>query len=324
MNLEQVIKKMCECQYALEMGKRKLAGLWHCSERDIVEAKKAVRGKIERGEIYKKILRKKHLRQETSRRFPKVLIFDIETAPMKAYVWQRWKENISLEQTISEWFVICWSAKWLYAEDVMSGCLTPEEALREDDKRIVADLWKLFDAADIIVAHNGDRFDIPKMNSRFLVNGLMPPSSYFSIDTLTVAKKTFGFSSNKLDALAGYFGIPHKLDTSFELWRDCLAGDQEALDYMVEYNKKDVEILEDVYLRLRPYIKNHPNISNLTDRVCCCSCGSEVIEPIPNKFYYTAVSKFQLYRCKHCGAVFRGRQNLATKESKVQFVSACR
>jgi hypothetical protein len=27
----------------------------------------------------------------------KILLLDIETAPMKAYVWKRWKENISLD-----------------------------------------------------------------------------------------------------------------------------------------------------------------------------------------------------------------------------------
>ena len=159
------------------------------------------------------------------------------------------------------------------------------------------------------------------MNSRFIVHGLMPPSSYFTVDTLIVAKKLFGFSSNKLDALAGYFGIPHKLDTNFELWRGCLNGDQASLNYMLDYNRMDVLILEDVYLRLRPFIKGHPNIANLIDKDCCCNCGSENYEVMPGKFYYTSVNKFQLYRCKDCGTVFRGRKNLA---DKVKFVSTCR
>ena len=318
MNLEQIVKKMSECQWALRMGKGKLAKKWHCSEEDIVKAREIVKKKIESGEIYRQ-----HRGNKCEHKAPflKVLIFDIETAPMKAYVWHRWKEIVSLDQTISEWFTICWSAKWLYADEVMSDCLTPEEILKEDDHRIVESLWKLFDEADIVVAHNACGFDVPKMNSRFLVNGLMPPSSYYTVDTLAIAKKTFGFSSNKLDALAGYFDIPHKLETNFELWKDCLEGNQQALDYMEQYNKRDVEILESVYLKLRPFIKGHPNISNLTEKDCCCSCGSEALEPIPNKFYYTSVSKFQLYRCKDCGAVVRGRKNLA---EKVKFVSPCR
>lgn len=315
MNLEQIIKKMCECQWALKTGKGDVARNWHCSEEDIVKARQIVKEKIEKGEIKRKFPKKKKEKQKSP--FLKVLIFDIETSPMKAYVWRRWKVTVSLEHTISEWFTICWSAKWLYSNEVMSDCLTPEEIKHEDDKRIVESLWKLFDEADIIVAHNATGFDVPKMNSRFIIHGLNPPSNYFTVDTLNVAKKTFGFSCNKLDALAGYFGIPHKLDTDFELWKNCLEGNQEALDYMVSYNKKDVEILESVYLRLRPYIKGHPNISNLVEKECCCNCGAQGIKPLPNKFYFTSVSKFQLYRCPHCGAIVRGRKNLAEKVSVV-------
>lgn len=319
MNLEQTINKMSECQWALRCGKGKMAKAWGCSEEDFVQARAMVRERINKGLMYKRLPNKK--KDSKSSPLLKVLIFDIETAPLKAYVWKRWKETIALDQTISEWFVICWSAKWLYSNKVMSDCITPEEVLKEDDSRIVKSLWELFDEADIIVAHNGSMFDIPKMNSKFVMAGLMPPSSYFSVDTLAIAKKVFGFSSNKLDALAGYFGIPHKMDTDFTLWKKCLEGDLLSLNYMLEYNKKDVEILEEVYLKLRPFIKGHPNIANLTNKVCCSHCGSEKLVPIPNKFYYTSISKFQLYRCKDCGAVVRGRKNLA---KKVQVVATCR
>ena len=129
--------------------------------------------------------------------------------------------------------MICWSAKWLGSDEVFSECLTPEEILSEDDTRISKQLWLLMDQADIVIAHNGKKFDVPKMNSRFILAQLPPPSSYIQIDTKEVAAKQFGFSSNKLDALAGYFGIEHKDDTDFELWVRCMKGEQEALDYIL-------------------------------------------------------------------------------------------
>ena len=113
--------------------------------------------------------------------------------------------------------MLSWSAKWLDSNETFSAVLTPEEALHEDDTRIVKDLWILLDEADVVIAHNGKKFDVPKCNARFIVAGLAPPSFYKQIDTLDIAKKQFGFSSNKLDALAGYFGFKTKLDTSFEL-----------------------------------------------------------------------------------------------------------
>ena len=243
------------------------------------------------------------------------MILDIETTPMQAYVWKRWKENISLDQTISEWFMICWSAKWLNDDKAFGDCCTTDEMLAEDDMRICYSLWKVLNEADIVIAHNGNKFDIPKINSRFVVHGFLPPSPYKQIDTLDVAKKNFNFSSNKLDALAGYFNIEHKNPTDFNLWKACMAGDKAALNYMFEYNIKDVEILEKVYLRLRPWIKNHPNLATITmaDELVCPVCGKKDIIPIPGKYAGTAISQYQVYRCRDCYAVVRGRDKINEK-----------
>lgn len=252
----------------------------------------------------------------------KILIFDIETAPMQAYVWSRWKQNIYLEQTISEWFMLCWAAKWVGGE-VMSDCVTPEEALKEDDKRITKSLWMLFDEADIVVAHNGNSFDIPKMNARFAVHNMKPPTPYRRIDTKVVAAKQFGFSSNKLDALAGYFGIRHKDETSFDLWKRCVSGDKEALDYMLKYNIGDVEILEKVYFKLRPWIKNHPNIALYieSDEEICPYCGSHNLNDT-GTFSYTQVSKFSNVRCEDCEGVARRRVSEYPKNKRKNLVTS--
>lgn len=82
----------------------------------------------------------KKFRQELKRSKHDILILDIETSPLSAYVWSRWKQNVYLEQTISEWFMLTWSAKWLHDDKVYSAAVTREEVLREDDKRIVEQL----------------------------------------------------------------------------------------------------------------------------------------------------------------------------------------
>ncbi len=66
----------------------------------------------------------------------KILIFDIETAPLRAYVWGRWKQNIHTEAIISDWFMLCWSAKWFMEDKVYSGKVTAKELAKEDDKRV--------------------------------------------------------------------------------------------------------------------------------------------------------------------------------------------
>lgn len=302
MTLEQVIKEFKSKPYMLNMGKGLLAKRLHTSTDVILEAKKKVKSSSS-------------TTSTPAENKVKILILDIETTPMQAYVWKRWKENVSLDQTISEWFMICWSAKWLGEDKAFGDCCTPDEMFAEDDMRICYSLWKVLDEASIVICHNGNHFDIPRINSRFVVHGFLPPSPYKQIDTLDVAKKNFNFSSNKLDALAGYFNIEHKNPTDFNLWKACMNGSKTALDYMFEYNIKDVEILEKVYLRLRPWIKNHPNLATITmaDELVCPVCGKKDIIPIPGKYAGTAVSQYQVYRCRDCYAVVRGREKINDK-----------
>ena len=299
-SLKEIVELMLSKPYYIGMGKGTLSKKFKCSPETIIEARRVIRNKS----YYNKI--------------PKILLFDVETAPMKAFIWSRWNQNISLDATISEWYMLCWSAKWLYSNDIISYKLTKEEALEENDLRITIALWELINEADIVIAYNGKRADIKWINTRFIVHNLIPPKPYFVIDPCEVARKNFGFSSNKLDALAGYFKIPHKINTSFELWKNCVEGDEKALDYMSIYCNKDVAILEEVYLIMRPWITNHPNIGNLLSSTTpiCSKCGSEDLELIKDNYYYTSVNKYNLYRCKHCNAVSRGRKNL-NKDTKI-------
>lgn len=262
-------------------------------------------------------------REEMATSLPRILVFDIETSPLKAFVWQHsvWGGNVSDDQVIGEWFMLTWAAKWLYDDEIMSARLTGKEALKEDDSRIVKQMWKLLDEADIVIAHNGDKFDVPNMNTRFVVNGLTPPSPYQRIDTLRIARRQFGFTHNNLDALAKVFGFDVKLDTNFGLWKDAVAGSDEALGYMEDYNKGDVRLLEEVYLKLRPWINSHPNLGlyMISDGSVCPNCGSKDLEWITEKYYYTTANRYPEFRCK-CGAYGHSRKADLTAKDRVNLV----
>ena len=249
---------------------------------------------------------------------PKILFLDIETAPLRAFTWGLWKQNVSLSQIISNWYMISWAAKWLGAEEVFSDVLTPEEAIAEDDSRIVKVLWKVLDQADIIIAHNGDAFDIPKINTRFVLHGLMPPSPYRTIDTLTIARQRFGFTSNRLDFLAKFFGYEGKAPTSFSLWENCMIGDESALYYMDFYCKQDIITLEQVFHKLKPYAKGLPNLDMYQDdyTMVCPVCGKPHLKEIPDKYFYTQAVKYQLYRCKNCGGLARAKKGTKFENTK--------
>ncbi len=298
MNLSQVVNKMKEKPYMLDMGKGKLSKWLRCSKDDIIKAKKIIRGEKKTG------------------RLPKILIYDIETSPMIGYVWGHWQQNISLAQTIQNPIMLTWAAKWLYSNEVYSDRVTTEEALKVDDKRICKSLWDIINEADIVVAHHGDKFDIPMMNSRFIINGLPPYSVTNSIDTKKVASGVFRFPSNKLDALAGYFGFGKKIKTDFDLWKECLHGNKEAISEMETYNIQDVRVLEEVYLKLRPYIKSHPNVGLYLESSVpvCPACGSESLK-VMNKDYFTPTGRYTVYQCE-CGAISRCRKHNMDKETR--------
>jgi len=242
-----------------------------------------------------------------------VLLFDIETAPYEGYFFDRWKQNISMSMVKEDWSVLCWAAKWLDKPDMTDSCSWRTGACVRDDKACMLALHGLLSQADIVVAHNGDKFDIKRVNARFVKHGLEPPKPFKSVDTLKIAKKKFAFPSNRLDDLGEFLGVGRKVKhEGFEMWRKVLDGDPEAQDKMLEYNIGDIILLEQVYLKLRPWDHGHPNV-NLDYTVKRCTvCGSPHLAR--DGEVCTGVSTFAAYQCVKCGHWMRGKVNLKDKD----------
>lgn len=251
---------------------------------------------------------KRLIREHNSPSTAKILIFDIETLYMVGAFWRPWKTDIHPNQVFKPTCLLSWSAKWLNNNEVMSDILTPKEAVKRDERRVATSLWKLFDEADIVIAHNGKAFDIKRMNTVFITNGLLPPSPYQVIDTKYIAKKEFGFDYNSLEWLAIALKLPvKKQNTSFSWWIECEKGNKEYLDKMVKYNQYDVLVLEEVYCALRPFIKSHPNMNLFTEKDVCSACGSENIKKKGS--YKTSVNSYNTMVCGDCGAYSRQAKN---------------
>ena len=250
---------------------------------------------------------------------PRVLLFDIETAPNKLMGWNLYNQSFGLNQIANEWFILSYSAKWLGSDEVlyedMEGIVHTE-----DDTHIMDSLWRLFDEADVIIGQNSKAFDVKKMNARWIMNGYKPPSPYKQIDTLDIAKRNFAFTSRKLewmtDKICENKKLTHQKFSGFELWKQCLLDNPEAWLEMKEYNIMDVVSLEELYLKMAAWDNKHVNFnlynSDSTEHIC--RCGSRAV--VENGFAYTGVSKFQQYRCLDCGASTRGRVNLFSKEKR--------
>lgn len=304
MELNQIVNKFKNNPKYITNGAGLLSRRWNCTREDIYKAREIVRGE-----------------KSTIKYFPKILIFDIETSPSISYTWRRFQENISLAQVIQDPIMLTWSAKWLYSAEILHDRITQEEVLEIDDYRITKSLWNLLDEADMVVAHYGNKFDVPMLNYRAVIHGLKPFSSVKSIDTKQIASANFKFPSNKLDAIAGYFGVGQKIETNFDLWKHCLDGEKSAIEEMDIYCQQDVRILEEVYIKLRPYTKSHPNVAvyNDSEEPQCSMCGSTDLTH--EGYYYTNTSKYDQYRCS-CGALSRGRINILDKAKKKSLLTS--
>lgn len=255
---------------------------------------------------------------------PKVLIFDIETAPILAHVWGLWDNNVALNQIDSDWHVMSWSAKWLGAPHTDVMYMDQRNATHiEDDKAILQEIWNLLNEADVVITQNGKNFDQKKLNARFIINGFQPPSSYKHIDTKIIASKHFGFTSNKLEYMTDklnkkYKKLKHNKFPGHEMWTQCLKGNLAAWKEMETYNKHDVLALEELYEILIPW-DNAINFNIYHDEEDhVCKCGSTTF--IKNGFYYTSSGKFQKHKCKSCGAEYRDKNNLFSKEKKASLM----
>lgn len=298
MTLDSIVEFLKNKPYAREMGAGKLSKWFECDRETIYKAKEIAR--------------------KSKIKLPRILLLDIETTPLEAFIWQTqvWKARVGDESVISRWFMLTWAAKWLFSEDIMSMKLDGDEVEQENDKRIVEGLWKVLNEADIVIAHNGDTFDVPNINTRFIVNGFPPTKPYQTIDTLRIAQKQFGFTHNSLNALARVFGLTAKLSSGYDLWKRCKKGELDALATMETYNRGDVSTLEEVYLKIRPWIKGHPNLGLYMelDEPVCRNCGSIHLKET-GKYQYTSTGRYSLLRCD-CGAYGRLRTTDYPKEKR--------
>jgi uncharacterized protein YprB with RNaseH-like and TPR domain len=211
---------------------------------------------------------------------------------------------------LHESFLFCWAAKWGDEKRVRTGKLTPDEVDNQDDSRIAGDLADLVRDADIVVAHNADRFDVPRLNTRLLLHELEPLGPVQSIDTLKLAKKSFGLTHNRLDHLARILGLGSKLKTEFELWEQVYNGDEVALQRMLRYCKHDVVLLEQVYEKMRPYVKGLGRLVDAAGEVCP-SCGSDHFQR--RGYQRTNASTFTRFQCQSCSRYFRSRKAVDSK-----------
>jgi hypothetical protein len=231
------------------------------------------------------------------------LFWDLETSPNIAFSWRTGaKQYINPQGIIKERAIICIGRKWQGESKVR---VTAWDS-RQGDKGMLAEFLEEANEADELVAHWGDRFDMPWFRTRCLVHGLQPLPSYKTVDTCAWASRLCAFNSNKLDYIAKLLGVGSKISTDLDLWKKVvLNNDRIALAYMMKYCGHDIQLLEAVWGKLRVVAaaKTHVGVLNGGEKWQCAHCGSAHVKK--DKTRVTAMGTIQhQMRCRKCRAYY--------------------
>jgi len=228
----------------------------------------------------------------------KIVLFDLEVSRSLVEGYgNRW--DFRVIKFIRPQQLMCYSYKELGEKNV-------HFVSRHDFKTyhdFVKSLHTLLNSADVTVAHNGGSFDDKMANRFFVLEGLAPPKPRKSIDTKREAKRWFRFESNKLDDLGQFLGLGRKETIGYADLEDDFMTDspkRKTVQLMKQYNNQDVNLLEKVYLKLRPFMASHPNLGDLNqiDGVCpkCLSADLNL-----EGTHARRSGRVQSFSCNNCG-----------------------
>ena len=246
----------------------------------------------------------------------RILLYDLEVSrSIVAGYGNKW--DYKVVKMIRPQILMCYAWKWLGDKRINFRSMHDYPS----EKEFVQSLRDLLDECDIAIAHNLKRFD-DKMSNRFIVHqDIPPPSPYKQIDTLTVARSTFKFESNSLNDLGEYLGLGQKEKITYaDLEDDFIENPTwSIINKMSKYNKQDIVLLEKIYLRLRPWIKNHPNLSVMGNAEACPKCQST------NRHYrgyqYTNTTVYRRIQCQDCRGWYRERTQDKDIQNRPEYVN---
>ncbi len=243
---------------------------------------------------------------------PKILTVDIETLPITTYNWTLFDEPRALDRLVKDWAIASFAAKWhgkskmLYM-DTRRGL---HSASAYDDEHLVSSLTDLLDEADIVVGQNVRKFDMRKIRARAIQHDLPAFREPVIIDTKEMAKSVGMFTSNRLEYLSSMTDTKkgkHQKYPGFALWLGMLNDEQAAWEECRKYNCTDVKATEELWLKLRPWVRRHPDLGSWyrDDKKRCPRCGSEHLELYGEEHVGTRF--LPAYLCTNCNGYCRER-----------------
>lgn len=233
---------------------------------------------------------------------PRILFLDIETKLVRTLSFGIRDQHITHKQIedvpASGRTIHCVGLKWLGERKVT--------VLTEWDHGYEGMIQGAHDAlcqADAVATYNGAKFDLPKLEGQFALLDIGLPPKPTHIDIYKAARG-WGFICNKLDYLAPLFGLGSKVKhPGLEMWIGVLNGCAKEQRRMTRYCAGDVRLTEDLFNRVRPYIRNLPRLRAGGE---CAGCNSHNVQL--RGFNYSQHFKTQRVFCLDCKVWTTGKR----------------
>lgn len=247
---------------------------------------------------------------------PRILFFDIETAPLKAYVWSPGKQYVGFKQLDKDhcqFRIIC-----------ITYCFNDGKPAQfidwgyeaQDTKEVIRQFDEIIKDCDFFIGKNSDKFDVKMINGARALNGLPgnPSWSKYTDDLEKQMRKYFRLPSQSLDYISAQLGYGGKVKMELQDWIDIVEKNKngcKSLAKMIKYGKKDVEDTRALWDKLSEHFDSKWDQNNYIynpDGIIRCKhsdCGSVNLRRNGHK--YQGKSKYQEYKCLDCHR-YAGRQ----------------
>lgn len=227
------------------------------------------------------------------------MFFDIETSYCEGWFWRpQFNTNIDYTQVLKPSAIICVCWKWEGSKKIHHL-----EWSKGNDKELSLKFYETMLTADEVVGHNGDKFDLRWLNTRYLIHGITSIPKIKSIDTLKIARKNFKFSSNRLDAIGKELGFGGKIKhDGIDMWHNIIQrNSRKSMADIVRYCKRDVDLLEKIYHKLEGYEKpkTHVSVAVGNEKWGCPRCASPNVRISTTKYSAVGVPYTQM-QCNSC------------------------
>ena len=250
----------------------------------------------------------------------RILTFDIETQRGIVETFSLFSKYTHMNRVLVPARILCFSARWRGEDkDIFHAAWDEDDKHTVDPtqyRKMLHAIWKLLDAADIVVTYNGDRFDLQWVEAECARLGMGRPAPYKSVDLMKIVKRRFkaGMMSMKLQWSARYWLHDSKLDHGgSDLWYDIRHGTKtqkrDAQKIMREYCIHDVVLTERLLDEHLPWTGLNIALYRASDDelLRCTKCGSTNVHATRKKVY-TGAFAYQAYKCTDCGSISRGKR----------------